>query len=158
MRLKWTRKAFPALEQDKEAIRALLPAQASINIDSIVISGKMTSNPKLKSGTAVVSFKTLTSAVTSVEASGQGKLAGIEVTWASGQEPEIVTKQKASAVEDKRKREEQDEQDEAPMMKVPKLDENSVLDQLRARERERERMEEEIRRQDAEEEAAEDQA
>lgn len=153
VRLKWPRKSFPQLEQDKDAIRSLLPAQAAINLDSIVLSSKMASNPKLKSGTAVVSFKTLTSAVAVVDASGQGKLAGIEVSWASGTEPEAVSRQKGRAAEQSRKRSPPREDHAEPIMKLPKLDENSVLDKLRARERERERMEEEIRRQDAEDES-----
>ena len=156
VRLKWPRKAFPSLELDKDAIRALLPAQAAINVDSIVISSKMTSNPKLKSGTAVVSFKTLTSAVATVEASGQGKLAGIEVSWASGQEPDVIAKRRAGAAASEEHHSRAAElEDRTVSAKVPKLDETSVLDQLRARERERERIEEEIRRQDEAEEASE---
>lgn len=155
VRLKWPRKAFPHLEQDKDALWALLPAQAAVNLDSIVLSGKMASNPKLKSGTAVVSFKTLTSAVAVVESSDKGKLAGIDVTWASGQEPEIVSKQRSKAAGLTVKRSAEVSATGNAPIKMPKLDESSVLDQLRARERERERIEEEIRQQDAADEAAE---
>ena len=158
VRIKWPRKLFPRLELDADAVLALLPPQASINVDSVVLSGKMADNPKLKYGTALVALKTVTAAVKTVEAAGKGKLEGIEVSWAGGKEPEIVRRQRESEAmaSSKSKRRSEAEQPDpvAREPKIPKLNEDSVLDQLRARERERERLEEEIRQQDEADEAA----
>lgn len=177
VRLKWQRKLHPALELDKEAIASLLPGHFTTSIESIVISGKMASNPKLKMGTAMIALKTLSAAVKVVEASGRDTLNGIEVTWAAGQEPEMVRQA--------REREQQFGGSRAPsvggsangnghsagassaekrsatgtpepltvpppLLKAPKLDENDILAKMRAREREREKLEEDIRRQDEE--------
>jgi DnaJ family protein C protein 17 len=89
VRLKWQRKQFPAFELDKEAIIQKLPIKSS-SIESIVISGKMAANPKLKAGTAMVALKTLTAAVTLVDGTGKGNLDGIDITWATGKEPQAV--------------------------------------------------------------------
>lgn len=161
VRLKWQRKLHPAFELDENAITSKLPVKQS-NIESIVISGKMAANPKLKSGTAMVALKTLTSAVTLVDASGKDALEGIEISWAGGKEPDVVkqarereqqsynaAKQNGSATS---KRSASDTNPQA--FKLPKLDESDILSKMRAREREKERLEEEIRQQDAEEENA----
>ncbi len=162
LRLKWLRKAFPTLETSSEAISSLLLPFTSngATIDSIVLSTKMASNPKLKNGTAVVALKTLSAAVRVMEAAASGQaLKGIEVTWAAGKEPAILARSRAGEEAEKQsaipeKREAPTPTYVQPLAKAPKLDEDSILNQLRARERERERMEEEIRRQDEEEEAA----
>lgn len=158
VRLKWQRKLHPAFELDEAAIISNLPIKKS-SIESIVISNKMTANPKLKSGTAMVALKTLTAAVTLVEASSKGSLEGVEVTWAGGQEPDIVKqtreRERTRSGENGNaasKRSASNTPEPAQQSyKLPKLDEGDVLSKMRARERERERLEEEIRKQDAEE-------
>ena len=157
IRLKWQRKQFPQWENGFEVISGCLPVETT-SIDSIVVSSKLAINPKLTKGTALVVLKTLTAAIKVLEAAGKGKLGAIEASWASGQEPTLLsmTKErekgmgpngKAQAAEDVTKK-------RSSPSKVSNLDENSVLDQLRARERERKKMEEEIRKQDVEDEMA----
>jgi len=111
-----------------------------------------------------VALRTLTAAVTLVDGSGKDTLDGIDVSWASGKEPQAVTqareaeqaasKQNGHSVFSSTKR--GSEPTPEPAMtsyKVPKLDESDILSKMRARERERERLEEQIRQQDAEAEA-----
>jgi len=168
VRLKWPRKQFPALEVDSEAITSLLGKLgiAPSAIDSVAISSKMATNPKLKNATAMVALKSLTAAVKVVESSNSAALTAIEATWASGQEPEMVRaarERESSSTEgvpaSSSSSSSKQEQSAAPPPPSPPsmstLNEDSILEQLRARERERERMEEEIRRQDAEDAAAE---
>lgn len=162
IRLKWPRKQFPALEVDEEGVKSLLSRAgvSSSSIDSIVISSKMAANPKLKNGTAMVALKTLSAAVKIVESSMTGPLAAIETSWASGQEPEVVrlARERGQTGTDGSTTSAKPREDHAsaqpPPPSPPRLsamDEDSILEQFRARERERERLEEEIRRQDAEE-------
>lgn len=147
------------MELDKDAIVHKLPIKQS-SVESIVISGKMSANPKLKAGTAMIALKTLTAAVALIDSSGKDTLEGIEVTWAGGSEPEAVRqareREQASTLSNgngttasKRSASNTPEPAQSTF-KLPKLDENDVLSKMRARERERERLEEEIRRQDAE--------
>lgn len=122
----------------------------------------MAANPKLKAGTAMIALKTLTAAVSLVDSSGKDGLEGIEITWAGGQEPEIVKQARereqstkssngAGPASGSSKRSASNTPEPAQFAyKLPKLDENDVLAKMRARERERERLEEEIRMQDAE--------
>ena len=158
VRVKWPRKRFPQLELDSETLRSMLPLpQASI--DSIVISAKMASNPKLKNGSALVVLHTLSAAVKLVESSGKDTLDGIEISWASGQEPAAVQRTRATAPGTNGTASNGTASPltmPVPVRSVPKLDENTVLAALRAREREKERqrLEDEIRRQDAEEDAS----
>lgn len=159
VRLKWQRKLHPSFELDEDAITANLPIKKS-SIESIVISSKMAANPKLKSGTAMVALKTLTAAVTLIDASSKGSLEGVEVTWAGGQEPDVVkqTRERELAgsngtgtMATSKRSASNTPESVQQSFKLPRLDEGDILSKMRARERERERLEEEIRRQDAEE-------
>lgn len=163
VRLKWQRKLHPSFELDEEAITTKLPVNKS-SIESIVISTKMAANPKLKSGTAMVALKTLTAAVTLVDASSKGSLEGVEISWAGGQEPEVIQKARErdqaaannnrhGSASSKRSASNTPEPKQQNF-KLPKLDETDILSKMRAREKERERLEEEIRQQDAEAELA----
>jgi DnaJ family protein C protein 17 len=153
LRLKWSRKQFPHLETEKDAMIALLPVKADA-IDSLVLSAKMLNNAKLKNGTAVISFKTLTSAVKVMEGSGKGLLKDVELSWAAGQEPEAVrrVKQRNNTTYTVKEKV-QEQQQPMPSIPLPTLDEDSILQQMRAREKERERLEEELRRQDEQDDA-----
>ena len=152
LRLKWLRKQLPFLELGNDSIYSKLPVPTS-SIDSIVVSAKLAGNPKTKYGTALVSFRTLSAAVKVVEAATSKQMEGIEATWASGQEPEIVRSRRERGPADGQTSPVQAEKPatngRAATIQPPRLDETNVLDKMRAREQERARMEEEIRNQDA---------
>lgn len=159
VRLKWLRKQYPALELDGGAsIYDILPIPRA-SVDNVLVSGKMASNPKLKYGSAVISLHTLSAAIKLVESAGKDNLQSIEVTWAAGEEPLIVRRSRGSTGGNMSTFNGNYDSVKSPAAKtqatIPtQLDEDSVLAALRARERERARIEEEIRRQDAEEDAA----
>jgi DnaJ family protein C protein 17 len=92
LRLKFPRS--PVFDADPEAsLRALMAAHVPAEaIDSLVVSTKVKASPsKSKSGSAVVSLRTLNATVKLVKAAEDGKLPpGFEVKWAAGEVPKLA--------------------------------------------------------------------
>ncbi|KAF8637915.1 hypothetical protein AX17_002537 [Amanita inopinata Kibby_2008] len=96
VRVKFTLKIHPELTTPS-AIASLLSSFGSIDADSIVLSLKASkkSTPedkKPKYGTALVPFKQIGNAFAAVCATGKPErgLAGVEITWVGGKEPQIL--------------------------------------------------------------------
>ncbi|CDO70078.1 hypothetical protein BN946_scf184806.g5 [Trametes cinnabarina] len=91
VRVKYTLSARPELTS-AASIGALLSPFGPIDDSSIVLSLKPAPPKKPKRGTALVPFKQIVGAFAAVCASGraQNGLAGVEVDWAEGKEPELI--------------------------------------------------------------------
>jgi hypothetical protein len=148
IRLKWPRKAYPEYDSTSQLASLLAPYGT---VDSIVISDKYKTNPKLKYSTAVVSFRTIAAAVRCLDDAGAKgtPLEQVEGKWASGEPPAAIRGSRQPA-------------DRPPKSTTPtpttaprpplNINEDEVLEKLR--EAERQRLEEQIRRQDEADEAA----
>jgi DnaJ family protein C protein 17 len=95
LRLKWPRASLPDCDSEAGLRALLLPHLPSTDsIDSLVISSKLKASPsksKNKSGSAVVSLKTLNATIKLVQAAERKKLPeGFEVTWAAGEVPKLA--------------------------------------------------------------------
>ncbi|EKM76405.1 hypothetical protein AGABI1DRAFT_78472 [Agaricus bisporus var. burnettii JB137-S8] len=95
IRLKYSLKKHPELTTP-ESIAKLLSGFGGVDTESIVLSlkaPKKSVDKRPKSGTALVPFKQIRDAFSTVSASGQGEhgLEGIEVDWVNGKEPQILS-------------------------------------------------------------------
>ncbi|BGO96460.1 hypothetical protein RTG_02175 [Rhodotorula toruloides ATCC 204091] len=137
LKIKWLKSAHPSLVDDASVTAFLERTLAPSNpdIDSVVLSSKTLANPsKGKHGSGVVAFKTLSAAVRVVkgkEADPEGKWKGFEVGWAAGQPPAALGAQSFTPTS---------------------TDEDSVL--ARLRQKEREKLMDEMRAQDEADEGA----
>ncbi|KXN82251.1 Pre-mRNA-splicing factor cwf23 [Leucoagaricus sp. SymC.cos] len=180
VRIKWSLKKHPELTTT-QAIANLLAPFGGIDTESIVLSlkapKKSTDKPP-KNGTALVPFKQIGDAYDAVCDSGKAErgLEGVEIGWVNGKEPEIlgwlkkmgklgVSKPKSTSTLSNTKVEPVDGGDAAfstfpstfpNFSSTPSLDTPASLDfesitLLRMRQAERERLEREIREQEANE-------
>ncbi|BGP07589.1 hypothetical protein JCM10049v2_003427 [Rhodotorula toruloides] len=159
LKIKWLKSAHPSLVDDASVTafleRTLAPANP--DIDSVVLSSKTLANPsKGKHGSGVLAFKTLSAAVRVVkgkEADPEGRWKGFEVGWAAGQPPAALGAQAAPSPPPPR------QSASPPASAVPSFsfapastDEDSILARLRLKEREK--LMDEMRRQDEADEGA----
>jgi len=153
VRVKWKRDQIPSFDSDS-ALKAFFATNCG-TVDSLVVSTKFCTKPNTKSGSAVVSFHTISAAVKAVDLATK-KANGfehLEVTWTGGKSPFPAhnggISQPASPIGT-------NGTPDLPNLpkSSPKIDEDETLNLLRRRQRERERLEEEIRRQDELEEVA----
>lgn len=86
IKIKWPRKRFKQFD-DQSALSSLL--QPFGTIDSILLSSKFLTNPGVKTGSAVVSFKTVDEAAKVIKkAAIEGSpFEGMTVSWAAGAPP-----------------------------------------------------------------------
>ncbi|BGP24205.1 DnaJ family protein [Rhodotorula toruloides] len=155
LKIKWLKSVHPSLVDDTSVIsfleRTLAPANS--DIDSVVLSSKTLANPaKGKHGSGVVAFKTLSAAVRLVrgkEADPEGKWKGFEVDWAAGEPPAALGAQAGPSPPPPR-------QSASPrataaassfsFAPASSTDEDTIL--ARLRQKEREKLMDEMRRQD----------
>lgn len=148
LRVKWATAKRPALatpEALMSLVSSLASSQGKIEIDSVAIAPKYLADPsKAKKGSALVSFKTLASAVRVMDASTASPKdwTGVEVAWAAGEPPAALGQSQSPPAAAS--------PSPQPVLESAALNEERILAQMRARERERERekMMEEIRKQD----------
>ncbi|GAA5943129.1 J domain-containing protein [Sporobolomyces koalae] len=162
LKIKWLKSRHPSLasvEALTEFLTRLLEP-ANLDIESIVISSKTLQNPsKGKYGSGVVSFRTLAAAVRLVK--GKRKAGeddegwkGFEVDWAAGEPPEVLAgEQGLEPLPKKNSRPSSPPLPPPtpfPATVLPDADESQILAQLR--QREREKLIEQMQRQDEEDE------
>lgn len=94
VRVKWSPNAHANLTTPA-SLEQLLARFGPIDVSTTVLSLKSSKNPDkpLKHATALVPFQLIVDAVNAVNASGKSEkgLDGIEISWAEGREPQIVT-------------------------------------------------------------------
>ncbi|GAA5881927.1 hypothetical protein JCM16303_003470 [Sporobolomyces ruberrimus] len=168
LKIKWQRSLHPTLTST-EAITSyleMLLQPARPDVESIVISSKTLQNPsKGKYGSGVIAFKSLSAAVRLVkgkrkagERDGEGGVSwkGFEVDWAAGSPPAVLGDEEGiESLSAKPSRPPSPPPTTAPAPAFPAAslvdsNESQILAQLR--EREREKLIEEMRRQDEEDE------
>ncbi|KAI5476680.1 DnaJ family protein [Pseudohyphozyma bogoriensis] len=147
VRIKWVRaKRSDVVDADgvRRMLRELAGAGAEQDVDSVVLSSKFLANPtKGKHGSGLVVFKTLSAAVRLVDKARGWD--GVEVTWASGSPPAVLGQSTAPEVEPEKSQ--PAFASSFPASMLVNDDEATTL----AKMRERERLIEELKRQEEEE-------
>ncbi|CEQ40301.1 SPOSA6832_01896, partial [Sporobolomyces salmonicolor] len=150
LKIKWLKATHPSLTSSG-AVSSFIEtnlAPQKPDIESIVLSSKTLANPsKGKYGSGVVAFSTLSAALRVVkgkQADSAGSWQGFEVDWASGHPPSLLGEEAAPSAKAARP-------PSPPITSIPASafidsDEDRILAQLRAREREK--LMEEMKRQD----------
>ncbi|GAA5912828.1 J domain-containing protein [Sporobolomyces salmoneus] len=164
LKIKWLKSLHPNLASEDAITRYLetLLHPSKPDIESIVVSSKTLANPsKGKYGSGVIAFKTLSAAVRLVKGKrkageGTSDWKGFEVDWAAGSPPAVLKDEEGvESMSAKPPRPPSPVQVPPSVPSFPAAslidsDESTIL--ARLREREREKLIEEMRRQDEEEE------
>ncbi|KAK4694049.1 hypothetical protein P7C70_g8812, partial [Phenoliferia sp. Uapishka_3] len=153
LKIKWAPATHPTI-LDADSLQSTLSSLLKpnpVDIDSVVISTKFKANPtKGKHASAVVSFKSLAAAVRVMKARESGGVGweGLEVNWAAGSPPAVLGGERKADKEEVPKKEERKVPSFMPAMMVDSS-EDRILAQLRAKERQK--LMDEMRRQEEEE-------
>ncbi|GAA6064409.1 hypothetical protein JCM10212_001233 [Sporobolomyces blumeae] len=175
LKVKWQKSLHPLLTSPKAVVSYLerQVAPLALDVESIVLSSKtLAKGTKGKFGSGVVSFKTLSAAVRVVKARGKsnedGEWQGFAVEWAAGHAPEALGDD--PAVQPRPSTTSETSRPTSPLARPPSpppstapnplsasasVDSNEDEILARLRQREREKVMEEMRRQDEAEAAGE---
>ncbi|KAM0745871.1 DnaJ-domain-containing protein [Meredithblackwellia eburnea MCA 4105] len=169
LKVRWDPSAFPSIASPDtltKALATLLSSSVTASIDSIVISSKFSAhsdNPKKrkKNANAVVSFRTVSAANNVVEALNRRTEGDLTADWAAGTPPAVLngtggtlaseTPQGAKVLSPPPLTSVRDPPPSFASSLFSNTSESATLDKLRAKEREK--LMEDMKRQDEEEEA-----